>query len=56
MVRLTKEEIISYFQNEIKQYDVLLGGIISDEYRAYIEKIVLCYKAAIVAIEKGENE
>lgn len=55
MEQLTKNEIISYFENEIKQHEIILGGFLSEDYRAYIEKVILCYKAAIIALKKGEN-
>lgn len=55
MARLTKDEVISYFKNKIKQYKVLLGGVIGEGYRSHIEKIVLCYEAAITSLEKGED-
>ena len=55
MERLTKDEIISYFKNEIEQYEIMLGGLLNKEYRAHIEKVVLCYQSAIAALEKGED-
>ena len=55
MAQLTKNEILSYFKNEIKQYKILLGGIISEDYRSHIERVILCYEAAITSIEKGER-
>ena len=55
MAKLTKNEILSYFKNEIKQYELILGGIISDNYRAHIEEKILYYKATVVELEKGED-
>lgn len=55
MAELTKDEIISWFENEIKQYEIILGGFLRDEYRSYIEKKVLCYQSAIEALKKGEK-
>ena len=55
MEQLTKDEILSYFKNEIKQYEIMLGGALNKEYRTYIEKKVLCYQSAIAALKKGED-
>lgn len=55
MAELTKDEIISWFENEIKQYEIMLGGFLNKEYRTHIEKKVLCYQSAIAALEKGEE-
>lgn len=46
------DNAIEFFENEIKQYNIILKGILSDEYRNYVENIVQHYQLAIYALNE----
>lgn len=46
------DKTISFFENEIEQYEIMLGGVISDEYRKYIGELISHYNVAIYALQQ----
>jgi hypothetical protein len=49
------EEVIKSFEEEIRQYNIMLGGIMNAEYRTYIETKVSHYELAIFAMKESLN-
>lgn len=45
-----KQNAIKFFQDEIKQYKIMLNGVIDNNYRTYLEKITMYYELAISAL------
>ena len=43
-------EAITFFENALKQYEIILKGDLRDEYREYIESMVLHYTIAVHAL------
>lgn len=46
------EEAINFFQNEIKQHEVAMTGILRKEYREYLIKKTKYYQAAIEVMKE----
>lgn len=50
------EEAVKFFENEIKQYEVTMSGVLRKEYREYLVKKTKHYKVAIMAINEFFQE
>ena len=50
----TFENAIAFFENEIKQFELILQGILRPEYRKYIEDKKAYYELALNALQ-NEN-
>lgn len=52
----TLKEAADFLRNEIKQYKIMLGGVIRDDYRKYLERKTLYFQALLDVILpiKGE--
>ena len=46
------DKAIGFFENEIEQYDMILKGDISKEYREYIESLLSHYQIALYALNE----
>lgn len=46
------EEVIKFFENEIKQYKIAMSGIIREEYRKYLVDKIKYYQVAMMAIKE----
>lgn len=50
-----KEQIdkaIQYFENEIEQYEMILKGAISNNYRKHIRNVISYYKVAVYVLNE----
>lgn len=52
----TLKEAADFLRNEIKQYKIMLGGVLREDYRKYLERKTLYFQALLDAILpiKGE--
>lgn len=46
------EEAIDYFNSEIEQMSIMLGGVLSPQYREFIQKKIRIYILASTALER----
>lgn len=46
------DEAITFFENEIKQYTIMLKGDLRLEYRTYVENLISYYTIAIHALNE----
>lgn len=48
---------LAYFQEEVRQYEMMLKGCLHDGYREYLNKKLKIYKYAISLVKEygGEN-
>lgn len=46
------EKVIKFFEDEIYQFDIELGGVLKKDYREYLENKKLYYRLAARAIQK----
>lgn len=43
---------IQFFENEIEQYETILKGVVSDDYRKHIEDVISYYKIAVYGLNE----
>lgn len=53
---INKVEAADYLQNEIEQMKIILGGILTDEYRSHIEAKRIIFSIAYGQIVRMSNE
>jgi hypothetical protein len=46
---------IAWFKQEIKQIDIIIGGVINKEYRIYLTEKRDIYEDAVRALERDED-
>lgn len=46
------DKAIEFFENEIEQYNTILKGILSNEYREYVESVISHYQMALYALNE----
>lgn len=55
MERINKE-IQAYFREEVRQYQIMLNGILCSDYREYIRRKTMYYEYVIALLEKEEQQ
>lgn len=46
------EEAIDYFNSEIEQMSIMLGGVLTPQYRTFIQKKIRIYSLASAELER----
>lgn len=46
------EEAIDYFNSEIEQMSIMLGGVLTPQYRTFIQKKIRIYNLASAELER----
>lgn len=46
------DKAITFFENEIKQCEIKLNGILSEEYREHVENLLSHYQIALYALNE----
>lgn len=52
---VTIQDCIDYLTEEVRQIDIMLGGILSEDYETYILKKQMIFKILLTLIQKTEN-
>lgn len=52
---VTIQDCIDYLTEEVRQIDIMLGGILSEDYEKYILKKQTIFKILLTLIQKTEN-
>lgn len=52
----TLKEAADFLRNEIKQYKIMLGGVLREDYRKYLERKTLYFQALLDAILPIEDD
>ena len=47
-----KEEAVKFFTEQVRQYEIMMKGVMNPPYRAYIEKLKRYYELSIEAIQR----
>ena len=49
------QDCIDYLTEELRQIDIMLGGILTEDYKKYILKKQMIFKILLTLIQKTEN-
>lgn len=52
---VTIQDCIDYLTEELRQIDIMLGGILSEDYEKYVLKKQTIFKILLTLIHKTEN-
>ncbi len=49
------QKCLAYFQEEVRQYKIMLDGVLSKEYREYISRKLLMFRYIIDLLKEREE-